>query len=95
MTASSSAPSSIGHQANLHPVPPNSPVCVIDFFDARYRLLTESERIVQQSEIERQIKHPAILRDRFAGLADVFEQGFYWLIWLGVLVCLAFGIFGL
>jgi hypothetical protein len=94
MTASSSA-TSVGHQANLNQVPPTSPVRVIDFFEARHRLLTESERIVQQSEIERQIKRSAILRDRFAGLPGVFEQGFYWLIWAGVLTCLALGIFGL
>jgi hypothetical protein len=95
MTASSSIPSSIGHQANLHEVPPNSPVCAIDFFEARYRLFAESEGIVQQSEIERQIKRPVILRDRFDGLVDIFEQAVYWLIWLGVLLCLALGIFGL
>ena len=95
MTASSSATSSIGRQANLNQVPPDSPECVIDFFEARYQLLTESESIVRQSEIERQIKRPVILRDPFSGLADVLELGFYWLIWVGVPVCLAFGIFGL
>ena len=95
MTASSTATSSVCHQATLNQVPPASPVYAIDFFEARRRLLTETERTVQQSEIERQINRPAILRDRFAGLTDVLEQGFYWLIWAGVLVCLAFGIFGL
>jgi hypothetical protein len=95
MTASSTATSSVGHQATLNHVPPTSPVYFIDFFEARDRVLTETEGTVQQSEIERQIKRPAILRDRFAGLVDVLEHGFYWLIWAGVLACLAFGIFGL
>ena len=94
MTASSSVPLSIGHQGNLHQVPANSPVCIIDLFDARHRLLTESERIVQQSEIERQIKRPIILPDRFDDLAGIIEQILYWLIWLGVILCLALGIFG-
>ena len=96
MTASSTATASVGHQATLNHVPPTSPVYFIDFFGARDRVLTETEGgTVQQSKIEQQIKRPAILRDRFAGLADVLEQGFYWLIWAGVLACLAFGIFGL
>ena len=95
MTASSTATSSVSNEATLNHVPPTSPVDVIDFFEAGQRLLTEGERTVQQSEIERQIKRPVVLRDRFAGLTDVFEQGLYWLIWAGVLACLAFGIFGL
>jgi hypothetical protein len=95
MTASSTATSSVGHQATLNHVPPASPVYFIDFFKARDRVLTETEGTVQQSETEQQIKRRAILRDRFADLADVLEQGFYWLIWAGVLACLAFGIFGL
>jgi hypothetical protein len=94
MTASSTAQSSVGHPATSNHVLPASPVYLIDFFEAR-RVLTETEGTVQQIEIERQIKRPAFLRDRFAGLADVLEQGFYWLIWAGVLACLAFGIFGL
>jgi len=95
MTASSTATSSGGHEATSNHVLPTSPVYFIDFFEARRRVPTETERTVQQIEIERQIKRPAILRDRFAGLAGVLEQGFYWLIWAGVLACLAFGIFGL
>jgi hypothetical protein len=95
MTASSTDTSSVGHEATSNHVLPTSPVYVIDFFEARRRVLTETERTVEQIEIERQIKRPAFLRDRFAGLADVLEQGFYWLIWAGVLACLAFGIFGL
>ena len=94
MTASSTATPSAGHQATSNHVLPASPVYAIDFFEAR-RVLTETERTVQQSEIERQIKRPAILRDRFAGVAGVLEHSFYWLIWAGVLACLAFGIFGL
>ncbi|HTD13870.1 MAG TPA: hypothetical protein VK673_01765 [Chthoniobacterales bacterium] len=90
MTASSTATSSVGHQATSNHVLPASPVYAIDFFEAR-RVLTETERIVLQSEIER----PAILRDRFTGVAGVLEHGFYWMIWAGVLACLAFGIFGL
>ena len=90
MTASSTATPSAGHQATSNHVLPASPVYAIDFFEAR-RVLTETERIVLQSEIER----PAILRDRFTGVAGVLEHGFYWMIWAGVLACLAFGIFGL
>ena len=73
--------------------PPGTLLPLIDFFEA-HRLLTESERIVQQSEIERQIKRPIILPDRFDDLAGIIEQILYWLIWLGVILCLALGIFG-
>jgi hypothetical protein len=55
MTASSNAVRSVEHQPNLNEVPPNSAAYVIDFFEARHRLLTESERIAQESEIDRQI----------------------------------------
>jgi hypothetical protein len=56
MTASSNAVRSVEHQPNLNEVPPNSAVYVIDFFEARHRLLTESERIAQESEIDRQTR---------------------------------------
>jgi hypothetical protein len=64
MTASSNAVRSVEHQPNLNEAPPNSAAYVIDFFEARHRLLTESERIAQESEIDRQILEPAIRRER-------------------------------
>jgi hypothetical protein len=64
MTASSNAVRSVEHQPNLNELPPNSAAYVIDFFEARHRLLTESERIAQESEIDRQIQEPAIRRER-------------------------------
>jgi hypothetical protein len=80
MTASSSAVRSVEHQPNLNEVLPNSAAYVIDFFEARHRLLTESKRIAQESEIDRQIQEPAIRRERSVGLVDALEEAFYWLI---------------
>ena len=80
MTDSSNAVRSVEHQPNLNEVPPNSAAYVIDFFEARHRLLTESERIAQESEIDRQIQEPAIRRERSVGLVDALEEAFYWLI---------------
>src|SRR5260370_29806261 len=63
MTASSNAVRSVEHQPNLNEVPPNSAAYVIDFFEARHRLLPEPERIAQESEIDRQIQEPAIRQE--------------------------------
>ena len=95
MTTSSSPRPSAGHQSNSTEVPPTSPARVIDYFEARHRLLTDSERIAQRSGMDRQIKEPAIRRKRAEELADAFEQGCYWLLWAVVRVGLALGIFGL
>ncbi len=81
MTASSNAVRSVEHQPNLNEVPPNSAAYVIDFFEARHRLLTESERIAQESAIDRQIQKPAIRRERSVGLVDALEEAFYWRSW--------------
>jgi hypothetical protein len=94
MAANFSTVSSVGNQSNANEVPPTSPTCVIDFFEARHRLLTESERIAQESEINQQIKELAIRRDRSLGLANAFEQGLNCLIYAVVLAYLALGIFG-
>jgi hypothetical protein len=80
MAASSNAVRSVEHQPNLNEVPPTSAAYVIDFFETRHRLLTESERIAQESEIDRQIQEPAIRRERSVGLVDALEEAFYWLI---------------
>ena len=80
MAASSNAVRSVEHQPNLNEVPPTSAAYVIDFFEARHRLLTESERIAQESAIDRQIQEPAIRRERSVGLVDALEEAFYWLI---------------
>jgi len=80
MTAGSNAVRSVEHQPNLNEVPPNSAAFVIDFFEARHRLLTESERIAQESAIDRQIQEPAIRRECSVGLVDALEEAFYWLI---------------
>jgi hypothetical protein len=62
---------------------------------AGHRLLAESERIAQESERDRQIQEPAIRRGRSVGVADAFEEGFYWLISAAVLACFVLGILGL
>ena len=67
MTASSNAVRSVEHQPNLNEVPPNSAAYVIDFFEAPHRLLTESQGIAQEGEIDRQIQEPAIRRERSVG----------------------------
>jgi hypothetical protein len=95
MTAGSNAVRSVEHQPNLNEVPPNSAAFVIDFFEARHQLLTESERIAQESAIDRQIQEPAIRRERSVGLVDALEEAFYWLILAAALAYLALGIFGL
>ena len=95
MTASSNAVRSVEHQPNLNEVPPNSAAYVVDFFEARHRLLTESERISQQSERDWQVQGPAIGRGRSVGVANSLEEGIHWLISAAVLACLALGILGL
>jgi hypothetical protein len=80
MATSSNAVRSVEHQPNLNEVPPNSAAYVIDFFEARHRFLTESERIAQESEIDQQIQEPAIRRERSVGLVDALEEAFYRLI---------------
>jgi hypothetical protein len=92
--ASNSNASSVGNESNSNEIPPTSPTCLIDFFEARRRLLTESERIAQESEIDRQIRELAIRRERSLGVANAFEQGLNCLIYAVVLAYLALGIFG-
>jgi hypothetical protein len=95
MIAHSNAARSVDHQPNLNEVPPNSAAYVIDFFEARHRPLTESERIAQDREMYRQIQKSVIRRERSACLVDAFEEAAYWLISAATLVYLALGIFSL
>ena len=95
MTATSNTVRPIDDQPNLNGVPPDFPTCVIDCFEARNRLLTESERISQPSERDWQVQGPAIGRARSLGVADPLEEGMHWLISAAVLACLALGILGL
>ena len=95
MTASSNAVRPIDDQPNLGQVPTDFPTCVIDSFEARHRLLTESEKISQPSERDRQVQEPAIGGVRSVGAADALEEGLHWLIWAAVLACLAIVILGL
>jgi len=95
MTASSNAVRPIDDQPNLNGVPPDFPTCVIDSFEARHRLLIESERISQQSERDWQVQGSAIGRGRSVGVTDPLEEGIHWLISAAVLACLALGILGL
>jgi hypothetical protein len=95
MTARSNAVTSVDHQPNSNEVPPNSVAYLIDFFEARHRLLTESERIAQEMEMDRQIRESASRRERSVGLLDALEEAFYWLISAAALVYFALGIFGL
>ena len=89
MTASPNAVRPTDNQPNLNELSPTSPACVIEFFEARHRLLTDSERIAQENEIDRQVQ--AIRRGRSVGLLDALEEGFYWLISAAVLAYLALG----
>ena len=95
MTAGANALQSGGRQLNFNEVPPNSAAYVIDFFEARHGLLSESERIAQEKETHRQIQESAIRRERAFGLIDALEEGFYWLIAAAAVVYLSVGIFGL
>jgi hypothetical protein len=90
MTVTSKAIQFIAHHPNLSESLPTSPARVIDFFEARHRLMAESGRIAKECEIER-----AIRRERSAELVDSLEEALYWLISAAVLAYLALGIFGL
>ena len=68
---------------------------VIDFFEAQHRLLTESEKIAQEREMDRQIQESAIRRKRSVRLFDALEEAFYWLLSAAALVYLALSILGL
>ena len=70
-----------------------SPACVIEVFETQ-RSSTESERIAQKSQTDRQSLEPAIRRESSEHLADAGQQGLYWLIWAVVLAGLALRIFG-
>jgi hypothetical protein len=95
MIACSDAVRPVDHQPNLNELSPTSPACVIEFFEARHRLLSDSERIAQDSEIDRQIRASAIRRERSVGVSDALEEGCYWLISAAVLGFFALGILGL
>ena len=95
MTASSRSAPSAGHRPILTEVPPISPTYVIDFFEARRWLLTESQRTAENSGMNREVPEPASGRKRSLNLAEAFEEGSYWLIWAAVLTALALGMFGL
>jgi hypothetical protein len=95
MTASPNALRPIDHQWNLNELSPTSPTCVIEFFEARHRLLTDSERTAQESQINQLVQEHPIRRERFVGVPDALEEGCYWLISAAVLASLALGIFGL
>ena len=74
---------------------PISPTYVIDFFEARRRLLIESQRTAENSGMDREIQEPASRRKSSLDLAAIFEEGSYWLIWAAVLTALALGMFDL
>ena len=95
MTTTSRPILPLGHRPILTEVPPVSPAYVIDFFEARRNLLTESERTAQKSEMDRQVQEPVKRREWSLHLAEAFELGCYWLIWAAVLTGLVLGVFGL
>jgi hypothetical protein len=94
MTASSNAAQPMDDQPNLSRVTSDFPTCVIDSFEVRHRLLTESGRISQPSGRDWQVQGPAIGRGRSVGAAAI-EEGLRWLISAAVLASLAFAILGL
>jgi hypothetical protein len=60
-------------------------------FEARRRLLTESQRTAENSGMDREVQEAASHRKRLLNLAEAFEKGGYWLIWAAVLTALALG----
>jgi hypothetical protein len=91
----SSAFASSGGDRPIMEIAPISPAYVIDFFEARRRLLRESRRTVENNGMDREILKPASCRKRSLDLVEVFEEGGYWLIWVAVLMALALGMFQL
>jgi hypothetical protein len=90
MSDSSRSAPSAGDQPIIEG-PSISPTYVIDFFEARPRLLTDSQRTAENSGTDPEIPEPACRRKRFLDLAQIFEEGSYWLIWAAVLTALALG----
>jgi len=86
MTTNSSPILAVGKQPNLNEV---APACV-----EVQRLSTESERIAQKRQTDRQTWEPPIRRESSKQPTDAGQQGLYWLIWAVVLAGLALGIFG-
>lgn len=95
MTTTSRPIPPVGHRPILTEVPPSSPAHVIDFFEARRQLLTESDRTAQNSGMDRRVQEPLGRRKRSLDLAEAFELGCHWLIWTAVLTGLALGMVGL
>jgi hypothetical protein len=95
MTASPNSVRPIEHQPNLNELLPTSSACVIEFFEARYRLLTDSEIVAKEREIEQPLRAPAIRRGHSVGVPDTLEEGCYWLISAAAVASLALGILGL
>ena len=95
MTTTSRPIPPVGHRPILTEVPPVSPAYLIDFFEARRKLLTESERTAQKSGMDRQVKEPVRRREWSLHLAEAFELGCYWLIGAAMLTGLALEMFGL
>ena len=95
MTPSSNSVRSINHQPKLNALSPSAPPCVIEFFEARQRLLIDSKGIAQATERDRLFHQSAIRRGLYTGVADTVEEGLYWLISAAVFAALALGILGL
>jgi hypothetical protein len=93
--ASPNSVRSINHQAKLNELAPAAPPCVIEFFEARQRLLKDPKEIVQATERDWLVHQSAIRRGLYTGVADTVEDGLYWLISAAVLAALAVGVFGL
>src|SRR5258708_32051763 len=70
MTANSNAVQSLDLAPDLNKVPPSSPASVIAFFEARHRLLAESQAIAKEFEIKPELPETVIRRHRSVGLFD-------------------------
>jgi hypothetical protein len=92
MITSSKPVQFIDHQPNLNEAPFTSRGDVIDFFEARDRLLAEFCEPVQTSAALRDICDDATRRRRSIELTNRFELSFYWLISLPALAYLALNI---
>jgi hypothetical protein len=94
LQAAPAAPSAPGIDgaATLSTVIRDPSACVINFFEARDRLLAEFEVSSKEFEIKRKAGNAAARRIPSIGRIDCLEESLYWLLSTATLVYLIFGI---
>src|SRR5271157_1447914 len=65
---------SSGQHSNPNQVPPTSPACTIDFFELPHCLMTTSERIARENEIDQQNLESPLHREGSVGFLDAIED---------------------